>query len=51
MVELMLFDKKNKERGIYFVLLEKAGKVITDRQLTKLQILEAIEFYQQLNAS
>jgi len=48
--EFILQDKKNKEGGIFFVLLEQTGKAVINQQLSRQQIMEAISFYQQLKA-
>lgn len=44
-IELLKFDKKNEAGKINFVLLEKIGKPLIDRQVTNELIYESFDYY------
>ncbi len=46
-IEIMLFDKKNKDKKILFSLLEEIGKGNYDQVVNDIQIEESIEWYKK----
>ncbi len=47
-IELLKFDKKNRNGKVLFVLLQKIGTCSIDNSVTKDLIISAFEFYQNL---
>ena len=43
--DLMIFDKKNNNGMIYFVLLDKNGKPLTDQKVEKKVFVDAFDYY------
>ena len=43
--DLMIFDKKNDNGMVYFVLLDKNGKPLTDQKVDKKVFVDAFDYY------
>ena len=43
--DLMIFDKKNNNGMVYFVLLDKNGKPLTDQKVEKKVFVDAVDYY------
>ena len=43
--DLMIFDKKNNNGMVYFVLLDKNGKPLTDQKVEKKVFVDAFDYY------
>ena len=43
--DLMIFDKKNDNGMVYFVLLDKNGKPLTDQKVEKKVFVDAFDYY------
>ena len=43
--DLMIFDKKNKNGMVYFVLLDENGKPLTDQKVEKKVFVDAFDYY------
>ena len=43
--DLMIFDKKNNNGMVYFVLLDKNGKPLTDQKVDKKVFVDAFDYY------
>tara|TARA_B100000941_G_scaffold167725_1_gene119522 strand:- start:444 stop:1472 length:1029 start_codon:yes stop_codon:yes gene_type:complete len=43
--DLMIFDKKNENGMVYFVLLDKNGKPLTDQKVDKKVFVDAFDYY------
>ena len=43
--DLMIFDKKNNNGMVYFVLLDKNGKPLTDQEVEKKVFVDAFDYY------
>ena len=43
--DLMIFDKKNDNGMVYFVLLDKNGKPLTDQRVDKKVFIDAFDYY------
>ena len=43
--DLMIFDKKNNNGMVYFVLLDKNGKPLTDQKVDKKAFVDAFDYY------
>ena len=41
----MIFDKKNNNGMVYFVLLDKNGKPLTDQKVEKKVFVDAFDYY------
>jgi 3-dehydroquinate synthase len=48
MIQIMQYDKKNKDDAINFTLLEQIGQPITDQYISEQVIRESLEYYKSL---